>query len=174
MQAVVRLGAMGSVVRVAGWLELHMELVVHCRPAVFTALAMVDRLAAGGPEDWSLVLDRLAADSVSMQPLVVAAGLDPVGHLLAREVLVRANLLGQASCAVAAAVVCCDVLCCCAVLCRTRRGACELPRRPGGQKRDGRVCEAARVRRRRRVLVQQTAGAPPPPRPPPCPPCPSR
>ncbi len=66
-----------------------MELVVRCRPAVFTALAVVDRLAAGGAEDWGLVLDRLAAallaaDSVSGQPLLVAAALHPVGHLLAR------------------------------------------------------------------------------------------
>ena len=60
VQAVVRLGAMGSVVRVAHWLELHMELVVRCRPAVFTALAVEDRLAAGRAADWGLVLDRLA------------------------------------------------------------------------------------------------------------------
>ena len=67
VQAVVRLGAMSSVVRVAHWLDLHMELVVRCRPAVFTALAVVDRLAADGAEDWGLV-----------QPLLVAAALHPV------------------------------------------------------------------------------------------------
>jgi hypothetical protein len=92
---------MGSVVRVARWLELHMELVVRCRPAVFTALAVVDRLAEGGAEDWGLVLDRLAVallavDSVSGQPLLVTAALHPAGHLLAREVVARANMLGQA------------------------------------------------------------------------------
>jgi hypothetical protein len=82
VQAVVRLGAMGSVVRVAHWLELHMELVVRCRPAVFTALAVEDRLAAGRAEDWGLELDRLAdallvPDSVSGQPLLVASPCTP-------------------------------------------------------------------------------------------------
>ena len=52
-------------------------------------------------EDWGFVLDRLAAallvpDSVSEQPLLVAAALHPAGHLLAREVVTCANLFGQA------------------------------------------------------------------------------
>ena len=37
VQVVVRLGPMCSVVRVAHWLDFHMEQVVRCRPAVFTA-----------------------------------------------------------------------------------------------------------------------------------------
>ena len=86
--------------RVARWLELNMEEVVKSRPAVFSALAVVDRLVTGtqAGEDWHVVLDRLATallvqDTISGQARLVTAALDPVGHLLAREMVTRANLL---------------------------------------------------------------------------------
>merc|ERR1712226_406003 len=49
-------------------------------------------------EDWAAVLDMLAAalltqDSVSSQPLLVTAALHPVGHILAREIVSKANIL---------------------------------------------------------------------------------
>ena len=92
---------------------------VHSRPAVFTALAVLERLGHRQEEeggDWGVVLDRLArallvVDKVSGelsvriclasctvlvlhascpgQPLLVMAALDPVAHLLAREVVTR-------------------------------------------------------------------------------------
>ena len=92
---------------------------VSSRPAVFTALAVLERLGHRQEEeggDWGVVLDRLAAallvvDKVSGelvfriglasptvlvlhapcpgQPLLVMAALDPVAHLLAREVVTR-------------------------------------------------------------------------------------
>ena len=103
---------------------LSFAVQVHSRPAVFTALAVLERLGhrleeEGG--DWGVVLDRLArallvVDKVSGelgvricliphssasctvlvrhapcpgQPLLVMAALDPVAHLLAREVVTR-------------------------------------------------------------------------------------
>jgi hypothetical protein len=100
---VLKLSSMGCVVRVAMWLELHMELVVRSRPAVFTALAVVDRLVRkveAGEKDWAVVLERLAAalltvDSVSGLPRLVTAALHPVGHLLARELVSRANMMDR-------------------------------------------------------------------------------
>ena len=94
---------MEAVMRVAWWLELHMEKVVKSRPAVFVALVVVDRLVRKAEEDegFGEVLDMLVTallvpDQASGQPLLVVAALDPVGHLLAREVVSRANLLPQA------------------------------------------------------------------------------
>ena len=57
-------------------------------------IAMVER----GEESWAVVLDRLAAvllceEPVSMQPRLVTAALYPVGYLLAREIVSRANML---------------------------------------------------------------------------------
>ena len=93
----VKFGSVSCLVRVARWLELNMELVVMNGPAVFTALAVVDRLVRDG-DSCTVVLDRLAVallceDAVSRQPLLITASLHPVGHLLAREVVSKANIL---------------------------------------------------------------------------------
>ena len=88
-------------VRVARWLELNMEVVVQSRPAVFTALTVVFRLVTRiqeGDDSCTVVLDRLVVallreDTVSRQPLLITAALHPVGHLLAKEVVSRLNIL---------------------------------------------------------------------------------
>ena len=88
-------------VRVARWLELNMEVVVQSRPAVFTALTVVSSLVTRiqeGDDSCTVVLDRLVVallreDTVSRQPLLITAALHPVGHLLAKEVVSRLNIL---------------------------------------------------------------------------------
>ena len=88
-------------VRVARWLELNMEVVVQSRPAVFTALTVVSSLVTRIQEEndsCTVVLDRLVSallreDTVSRQPLLITAALHPVGHLLAKEVVSRLNIL---------------------------------------------------------------------------------
>ena len=77
-----------------------MEVVVQSRPAVFTALTVVFRLVTRIQEgdDSTVVLDRLVVallreDTVSRQPLLITAALHPVGHLLAKEVVSRLNIL---------------------------------------------------------------------------------
>ena len=88
-------------VRVARWLELNMEVVVQSRPAVFTALTVVSSLVTRfqeGDDSCTVVLDRLVLaflreDTVSRQPLLITAALHPVGHLLAKEVVSRLNIL---------------------------------------------------------------------------------
>ena len=80
-----------------------MGKVVRSRPAVFVTLVVVDRLVSKAEEDEGFyeVLDMLVTallvpDQASGQPLLVVAALDPVGHLLAREVVSRADMLPQA------------------------------------------------------------------------------
>ena len=103
LQAVLKLGSMAAVMRVACWLELHMDKVVRSRPAVFVTLVVVDRLVSKAEKDEGfyevidmLVTALLVPDQASGQPLLVVAALDPVGHLLAREVVSKTNLLPQA------------------------------------------------------------------------------
>ena len=80
-----------------------MATVVHNRPAVFTALVVVERLVrkVEEGEEWGVILDRLATtllnlDVITGQPLLIKAALHPVGHLLAREIVTRANYLYEA------------------------------------------------------------------------------
>ena len=78
-----------------------MEVVVQSRPAVFTALTVVLRLVTRiqeGDDSCTAVLDRLVVallceDTVSRRPLLITAALHPVGHLLAKEVVSKLNLL---------------------------------------------------------------------------------
>ena len=101
MKAVLKYGSVDCMVRVARWLELNMEVVVQSRPAVFTALTVVSSLVTRiqeGDDSCTVVLDRLVVallreDTVSRQPLLITAALHPVGHLLAKEVVSRLNIL---------------------------------------------------------------------------------
>jgi len=101
VQCVVKVGSVSCLVRVARWLELHMDVVVVTRAAVFTALAVVERAVTRikeGEESCTVVLDTLAGallceDTVSRQPLLITAALHPVGHLLAREMVSKVNIL---------------------------------------------------------------------------------
>jgi len=100
VQSVLKCGDV-AVRRLAQWVLCNLLAIYKSQPAMFLALALVQKLRerCKVSQSWAVVLGDLVIAMVEHQvagrPLLVAAALHPTGHLLAREVARQVTYLGH-------------------------------------------------------------------------------
>jgi len=100
VQSVLKCGD-ATVKRLAEWVLCNLLGIYKSQPAMFLALALVQKLRerCKVSQSWAAVLGDLVIAMVDHQvagrPLLVAAALHPTGHLLAREVARQVTYLGH-------------------------------------------------------------------------------
>jgi len=103
VQAMLQDTQPNTLVRVAKWVDENKKGVIVTKPAVFVAIAVVEQLVERLGEEgiWASLLNRLIRafldedkESSLEQSILVTAALHPVGHLLAREIVMKVNCVG--------------------------------------------------------------------------------
>merc|ERR1719508_236231 len=103
VQAMLQDTQPNTLVRVAKWIDENKKGVIVTKPAVFVAIAVVEQLVERLGEEgiWASLLSRLIRafldedkESSLEQSILVTAALHPVGHLLAREIVMKVNCVG--------------------------------------------------------------------------------
>ena len=118
MQATLKDTQPNTLVRVARWLEENKKAVIVTKPAVFVALAVVQQIVArlGEEGSWTSMLERMVRshldqdmDCSSKQSVLITAALHPVGHLLARELVLNVKYVGEKTKMDVMTVLACEV-----------------------------------------------------------------